>query len=51
VLTEVERESESIQAKINSNEKDCATVLASMTAVRAKFPLVFIVAGKTGPVE
>jgi hypothetical protein len=51
VLTWVERGSESIQAKINGNEKDCLAVLASVTAVGAKITFVFIPAGRAGCIE
>jgi hypothetical protein len=51
VLTWAERGAESVQSKINGNEKDCLTVLASATAVGAKIPFVFIAAGKTGHTE
>jgi hypothetical protein len=36
---------------INGNEKDCVTVLASVTASGSKLPLLFIAAGKTERVE
>jgi hypothetical protein len=43
--------SEPISAKINGNEKDCLTVLASMIAVGPKIPLVLVAPGKIGRVE
>jgi hypothetical protein len=51
ILTSAERGSDSIQAKINGNKKDCVTVLASVSASGSKLPLVFIAAGKTERVE
>jgi hypothetical protein len=48
VLTWAKHGSESIQAEINGNEKDCVTVLASVTAVGAKILHVFIAVGKRG---
>jgi hypothetical protein len=51
ILTWARAGSESVQAKINGDEKDCLTVLASVTAAGDKIPLSFFASGKTTRVE
>jgi hypothetical protein len=41
----------SVQVQINGDEKDCVTVLASVTAAGDKLPLAFLAAGKSSRVD
>jgi hypothetical protein len=51
ILTSAGLGCQSVQAKINGDEKDCITVMASVTASGGKLPLAFIASGKTMRVE
>jgi hypothetical protein len=42
---------QSVQAKINGDEKDCITAVACVTAAGEKLPLVFLASGKTRHVD